>query len=69
MQKKCPKTLVGFRSIKRVLINWMRSGRPRYVSLLNAFNKQELGKADLTVLPDTNFGEEIVNILIGENIN
>ena len=55
MQKKWPKTLVGFRSIKRVVINQVRSGRPRYVSLSNAFNKQDLGKADLIVLPDINF--------------
>jgi len=32
-----------------------RSGRPSYVSLSNAFNKQELGKADLIVLPVINF--------------
>jgi hypothetical protein len=38
-----------------------RSGRQSYVSLKNAFNKQELCKADLVVLPGINFfGEEIV---------
>ena len=55
LQKNWLKILIGFQEISRMLINNARSGRPRYVSLLNAFNKQDLSKTDLTVLPVINF--------------
>jgi hypothetical protein len=70
LQKKWLKILRGFQAHSKILAKQGRSGRPNYISLLNASNKQELSKADPIVLPDINFfGEEIVNILIGENTN